>query len=270
MDWKRWLIGTWSWKRPLYSAVMVYGLLLMVAVFFADRLIFLPPSPSYGPELPGFLRLRTESGEEIAALHLTAKEGMPTLLYSHGNAEDLGHATELYQAWSQRGLGVLAYDYPGYGLSTGRPTERSSERAIQAALDHLMRVGVAAGSVVVVSRSVGSGPGVWLASRHRLAGLVLIAPFTSAFAVAFPVPLFPCDRFPNLERIRRVDLPLLVFHGEQDELISSAHGRALVDASPAADKTFRLIAGADHNDLFDVAGDEILGGVAEFALRVAR
>lgn len=270
MNWKKLLIGTWSWKRPFQSLLAVYLLLAMVAVFFADRLIFIPPESSYGPDAPGLLRLKTSEGEEIAALHLPAREGMPTLLYSHGNAEDLGQAIDLYQAWGGMGLGVLAYDYPGYGLSTGRATERSCERAIQAAWDHLMKSGVAAGSVVVVSRSVGGGPGVWLASRGKPAGMVLIAPFTSTFAVAFPVPLFPCDRFPNLKRVRDIDVPLLVFHGEHDEVIAPSHGRALVAASPAAVKAFHLIENAGHNDLFEVAGDQIIRETAEFAIRVTR
>lgn len=270
MNWKKLLIGTWSWKRPFFSLLAIYLMLAVVVVFFADRLIFIPPPSSYGPEATGLLRLRTSAGEEIAAIHLPAKEGMPTLLYSHGNAEDLGHSIELYQAWNDMGLGVLVYDYPGYGLSTGRATERSCERAIQAAWDHLMDSGVSACSVVVVSRSVGGGPGVWLASRCKPAGLVLIAPFTSTFAVAFPVPLFPCDRFPNLKRIRHIDVPLKVFHGEQDEVIASSHGRKLVEASPAEDKSFALIENAEHNDLFEVAGDQIIRETAEFAIRVTR
>jgi alpha-beta hydrolase superfamily lysophospholipase len=272
MDWKRILIGKWSWKRPFQSLLSIYLLLGIVAVFFADRIIFVAPAPSYPKELKGLIHLTTAAGERIAALHYPAASGMPTLLYSHGNAEDLGHSLELYQSWSDRGFGILAYDYPGYGHSNGTPDEASCKRAIQAAWDHLAGLGVPAGSVVLVCRSVGGGPGTWLASHENPAGLVLIAPFTSAYAVAIPLPfpVFPRDRFPNLKTIRTLPLPLLVIHGENDEVIPPSHGRKLVEASPGADKAFSLVPDAGHNDLFEIAGDSIIGQVADFADRVAR
>jgi pimeloyl-ACP methyl ester carboxylesterase len=193
---------------------------------------------------------------------------MATLLYSHGNAEDLGQSTMLYEIWKDAGFGVMAYDYPGYGQSSGKPDEASCERAIQAAWNHLIARGVPAGKIVIVGRSVGSGPATWLASRNPAAGLVLIAPFKSAFSVLCPVPLFPGDRFPNLKRIRDLRMPLLVLHGENDGVIDSSHGRQVVEESPAADKAFHLIPDAGHNDLFEVAGEEIIRVIDQFVRRV--
>ncbi len=270
MNWKKHLIGEWNWKRPFKSLLWIYLILCVVAVFFADHLIFQPPAPSYPPELKGLLHLKTKAGEDIAAVHYPAAKGMPTLLYSHGNAEDLGQSIELYQEWHGQGIGVFAYDYPGYGQSSGSPSESSCERAIQSAWNYLIRSGVAASSIVIVSRSVGGGPGVWLAAHEKPAGVALISPFTSAFAVAIPFPLFPRDRFPNIKRIRTIHSPLLVIHGENDEVIPVSHGRKLLDASPASDKTFVPIPGAGHNDLFEVAGDEIIRQIADFARRAAR
>lgn len=270
MNWKRILIGEWSWKRPMQSLVSIYLILCVVAVFFADRLIFMPPVPSYGAGLEGLIHLRTDEDESIAALHYPAADGMPTFLYSHGNAEDMGQAIELYQIWNEAGFGVMAFDYPGYGESTGQPDEASCMRAIQAAWDHLEGQGVPVESVVIVSRSVGGGPGTWLASREDFAGIVLISPFTSAFRVAIPFPLFPRDRFQNLKLIRTMHTPLLVIHGELDEVIPVSHGRTLVEASPAGDKAFIPIPDAGHDDLFMVAGHEIIGKISDFARRVAR
>ena len=270
MDWKRLLIGKWSWKRPFQSLVSIYLIFLVIAVFFADRLIFIPPVSSYSPDLEGLMLLRTKSGENIAAIHYPAVSGMPTLLYSHGNAEDLGQALDLYQAWREMGLGVFAYDYPGYGQSSGEPDEASCKRAIHSAWDQLIALGVPAKLIVIVSRSVGSGPGTWLASCEPAAGLVLIAPFTSAFAVPVPFPLFPCDRFPNLKLIRNMPIALLVLHGEYDEVIPNSHGRKIVEASPAKDKSFVLIPDSGHNDLFEIAGESIIRQIADFARRTAR
>ncbi len=271
MDWKRILIGRWSWKRPFISIASIYLMLVLVALFMADRLIFLPPPASYGSTFPGLTHVTTLNGERIAMMHLPAAPGMPTLLYSHGNAEDLAQSANLYEAWNTKGLGAVAYDYPGYGHSTGSPGEKSVERSIEAVWNHLTASGIPASSIIIVGRSVGSGPAVWLASRHPEAGgLVLIAPFTSTFAVAIPTPfpVLPGDRFPNLRRIRSIDLPLLVIHGENDEVIPAAHGRKLVRASPAKNKTYHLVPGAGHNDLFAVTGDELIELVADFATTV--
>lgn len=269
MDWKRILVGKWSWKRPFQSLFTIYLMLGVVAVFFGDRILFVPPVPSYDGGLKGLIRLHAGAGEEIAALHYPAAPGMPTLLYSHGNAEDLGQAIDLYQELHALGFGVCAYDYPGYGESTGTATESSCERAIQSVWEYLKKAGVNPGSLVIVGRSVGGGPSTWLASRIQPAGLALIAPFASVYSVPFRAAIFPRDRFPNLKLIRDMRTPLLVIHGEKDEIIPSSHGRNLVDASPATDKSFSLIRDAGHNDLFDVAGDDIIRQIADFARRVS-
>lgn len=272
MNWKRLLIGKWSWKRPFVSLASVYLLLALVAVLFADRLIFVPPPASYSDNLPGLGFLKTDAGESIAYIHLPAAAGKPTLLYSHGNAEDLAHSQRLYNALHSDGLGVIAYDYPSYGLSTGIPDEASTQRAIMAIWKHLTASGIASSSVIITGRSVGSGPSVWLASQTEPAGLLLLSPFKSTFTTAFdlPFPLFPRDRFPNLKRIRSLDIPLLVIHGEEDGIIPPSHGRELVDACPSSDKEFHPIPVAGHNDLFEIGGAEIFPLVRDFAERVAR
>lgn len=259
----RFIHHLWRWLRiPL----IVYAALALFACTMADRLIFLPPAPSYAADADSLLRVETGAGETITALHLPARPGKPTLLYSHGNAEDLGHSLPLYRAFHQTGLGVFAYDYPGYGHSSGKPTEKSCQQAIEAAWRHLTGdLGVAAADVVIVGRSVGSGPSVWLDTRVEPRALVLIAPFTSVFAVRSPAHrLLPGNRFPNQRRIRHSETPLLVIHGEADRVIPSSHGRALIDASAAGRKHFIGIPDAGHNDLFHAAGPEIVEAIAAF------
>lgn len=272
MNWKRILIGKWSGKRPLYSLASIYILLAIIAVSCADRLIFMPPTASYSENLEGFSFISSEGGERIAIVHLKAQAEMPTLLYSHGNAEDIGQNIEIFREWHDRGFGVIAYDYPGYGISDGTPTEASTQKAIRHVWDHLIASGVPESSTIIVGRSIGSGPSVWLASSVRPAGLILISPLKSAFSVAIPTPfpIFPGDRFPNLKRIANIDTPLLVIHGENDNVIPFSHGKALYKASPAKEKTFLSIPNARHNDLFAVGGDEIFEKTSSFASEVSK
>src|SRR5690606_6676732 len=123
-------------------------------------------------------------------------------------------------------------------------------------------------SIVIVGRSVGAGPSVWLAEREQPAGLILMAPFTSVYGVLMSDPFFPGDRFPNLKRISRVDCPLLIIHGSADSVIPPAHGKRLLEAAIAPDKRFLEIPDAGHNDLFSVAGDQIDEEIQTFTLRV--
>jgi alpha-beta hydrolase superfamily lysophospholipase len=272
MDWKRILIGKWSWKRPFISLASIYLMLVIVAVFFADRIIFIQPPSSYGKSEPGLSFAKTSESESIAFIHLPAAAGMPTLLYSHGNEEDIADSSPLYDELHASGLGIIAYDYPGYGLSTGSPNEASCQRAAMATWQHLIKSGVKPSSIVITGRSVGSGPAVWLASQVKPAGIILISPFKSAFTTAFNLPfaILPRDRFPNLKRISSFNLPLLVFHGEEDRVIAASHSRELFAACPSANKQLKLYPNAGHNDLFQDNGEEIVDLMAEFAKRVGK
>ena len=265
MKWTTLLIGKWSWYRLPLSLASIWLLLAFYAVFFADRMIFIPPPPSYDEQESNLVFFQTDDGIRIAALYLPAAAGMPTLLYSHGNAEDIGHSRELCEIWHQAGIGVLAYDYPGYGLSHGRPGERPANRAARAAWDHLMEIGVPPESVVIAGRSVGSGPACRLAADVEAGGLVLVSPFTSAYAVMIPPWLLPRDRFRNLRLMPGIRSPLLIVHGEDDSIIPMAHGKQLYEASGASEKTWLSVPGAGHNDLFHLRPD-LPDVIARFAI----
>ncbi len=262
-------MGKWSWKRPFISLAFIYTCLFIVAVFFAEKLVFFPPKPGFA-DATQVVKFESTAGDSIAAFDLPARTGFPTLLYSHGNAEDIGDGIDLVEGWHQTGFGVLAYDFPGYGLSTGKPTEASCEASIEAAWKYLTETKhIAPSMIVLVGRSVGSGPSVWLTERKRPAGLILISPFTSVYAVRIPIPIFPRDRFPNLKRIPNIKCPLLVIHGADDDIIPPSHGRKLVAAATVDDKRFVGIPGAGHNDL-NIADEAIETAMMEFARRVSK
>jgi len=269
MNWRKVMIGMWSWKRPFLSLASIYVLLALIAVFFTDRLLFVPPPSSYDAGHPALIWLDGQDGARLAAIWHPPQDGMPVLLYAHGNAEDIGDNRPIFRSWARKGLGVLGYDYPGYGLSDGRPSEAGANASARAAWDWLMQHGVEPSSIVLVGRSVGGGPTLWLDSQVNAAGVVLISPFTSVYRVPFGISPFPRDRFPNIDRIRQSKTPLLVIHGVRDEVIPFHHGRKIHKHSASENKQMIPIDGAGHNDLFEVAGPRILSEVAEFATTVA-
>jgi len=250
MNWQRILIGKWSWKRPFYTIAWVYGLLALFAIFFADKLIFQPPGTPYPEDRSNFSRIG-EGSEAIAIYALPAAPGRPTLLWSHGNAQNLESVYPLLDALHRQGFGVISYDYPGYGESAGKPSEKGCYRAIEATYQHLIEnLSTKAEDIILVGQSVGSGPSCWLASQYPNRGLFLISPFLSTFRTATRIPIFPADRFPNYKYIPKVTSPLLIIHGEEDQVVPFQHGKQLFELSPLKQKTFVPIANAGHNDLF--------------------
>ena len=210
-------------------AVLAYAALAAFAHLAADRLIFLPPPSSYGERDLPLVHVPGENGSTLAVLHLPHDTAHFVVLFSHGNAEDLGHAAPFLRALRDEvGVSVVAYDYRGYGLSRGgAPTTAGAIRDAEAVYRHLTeRMDVDPERIILHGRSVGTGAALDLAARHPAGGVIVESGFTSAFRVMTRIAVLPFDRFPNLRNIRRVRAPVLVIHGERDEVISFAHGRA--------------------------------------------
>jgi fermentation-respiration switch protein FrsA (DUF1100 family) len=129
-------------------------------------------------------------------------------------------------------------------------------------------LGIAPSRIILYGRSVGSGPATELAARLPVGGLVIESGFVSAFRVLTRVSLLPFDRFHNLRHIRRLRAPVLVIHGEVDEVIPWSHGRRLFEAAHEP-KTSLWVAGAHHNDVAFVAGPRYWSVLREFARTVA-
>jgi len=260
---RRLLVPELSLLRVLLSLAFIYAAVLAWVWWSSDRMIFLPPAPSY-PDSPDVLRLTTAGGERIAAVYLPNPEATYTLLFSHGNGEDLGYVLPLLPVLRELGFSVLAYDYRGYGLSEGRPSERNVYADIDAAYDYLTRqLKIQPERIILYGRSLGAGAAVDLAARKSVGGLVLESPFLTAFRVVTRIPVFPVDKFRNVDKIGRVRCPVLVMHGEADEIVPLWHGRRLFEAAPEP-KTLVVIAGAHHNDFMWVAGARYAAALRDF------
>jgi fermentation-respiration switch protein FrsA (DUF1100 family) len=247
--------------------VLAYAGVAAWASFYSDRMIFLPPPPGYR-DTPEVLKVPTKDGQHIAAIYLANPASTYTLLLSHGNGEDLGSVLPLLPGLASLGFSVFAYDYRGYGLSDGSPSERHVYADIDGAYDYLTgKLGVAPETIVAYGRSLGAGAAVDLAARRPVGGVILESPFLTAFRVMTRVPLFPFDKFRNVDKIGRVRCPLLILHGEADEIVPFWHGRRLFDKAPGP-KTFVAIPGAHHNDLMWVAGARYGQALRDFEERL--
>lgn len=264
---RKWIIGDLSWRRVGRSIVLIYGILFLYAVFFSDSLIFQPHPSSYS-QGETYRQLETSPGENLTVKYLVAPDARFTVLFSHGNAEDLGEISEILDAFPRHGYSVIGYDYSGFGTSSGAPSEEIVYANIESVYRYLREEQhIDANRILVFGRSVGAGPSVELATHYPVAGLILESAFTSAFRVITRIPLFPFDKFNNLRKISTLSCPLLIIHGQKDEVIPFWHGETLYAKAPTP-KMRLWVESANHNDLIWRAGKAYWDTLAEFSSRV--
>ncbi|KAM7268943.1 hypothetical protein ACFE04_011109 [Oxalis oulophora] len=177
------------------------------------------------------LKLKTRRGNEVIAIHIKHPKPSATLLYSHGNAADLGQLFDLFIQLSNRlRVNLMGYDYSGYGQSTGKPSEYNTYADIDAAYKCLQeQYGVKNEQLILYGQSVGSGPTLDLASRlSSLRGVVLHSPILSGMRVLYPVKrTYWFDIYKNIDKIGLVTCPTLIIHGTSDEVVDCSHGKQL-------------------------------------------
>jgi pimeloyl-ACP methyl ester carboxylesterase len=247
-------------KRALGIGVVAALAAVLAAILLGrteEAMLFpAPPAPVSEPVLAdGARRAWIEAGQSrVEAFLLPARgEGSrasPLLLYAHGNGELVDFWLEAFEPLRARGISVLLVEYPGYGRSTGFPSEASVRDAFTAAYDWALgQPGVDPARIVGYGRSLGGGAVAALAEVRPLAALILESTFTSVGDVAhdaFGVPAsWIRNAFDNLAVVRGYPAPVLVIHGEQDGSIPVAHARRLAEAAPDAEL---LILRCGHND----------------------
>ncbi|KAJ9564084.1 hypothetical protein OSB04_000050 [Centaurea solstitialis] len=177
------------------------------------------------------LKVKTKKGTEIVAVYVKNPMAKLTLLYSHGNAADLGQMYELFCELSLHlRVNLMGYDYTGYGRSTGKPTEHNTYADIEAAYRCLLETyGAKEEDIILYGQSVGSGPTLDLASRlSRLRAVVLHSPILSGLRVMYPVKrTYWFDIYKNIDKITLVQCPVLVIHGTADDVVDCSHGKEL-------------------------------------------
>ncbi|KAL0395733.1 UNVERIFIED_CONTAM: Alpha/beta hydrolase domain-containing protein 17C [Sesamum calycinum] len=192
-------------------------------------LLLLSPFPHR--ENVEIMRLPTRRGTEIVAMYVRHPMASSTLLYSHGNAADLGQMYELFIELSiHLRVNLLGYDYSGYGQSSGKPSEQNTYADIEAAFKCLEEnYGTKQEDVILYGQSVGSGPTLDLATRlPRLRAIVLHSPILSGVRVMYSVKrTYWFDIYKNIDKIPLVNCPVLIIHGTADEVVDFSHGKQL-------------------------------------------
>jgi fermentation-respiration switch protein FrsA (DUF1100 family) len=234
----------------------------LAALFFTQRsLLFpIPTSERVTPAAAGFPEaeehvLTTSDGERVIVWHVPAKPGHAVMLYFPGNGDFLAGRIRRFKAMTSDGAGLVVLSYRGYAGSSGQPSEPGLLRDAAAAYA-FTSARYAADRIVVWGFSLGTGVAVVLAAEQKIGKMILEAPYTSTVDIAgalpllrfVPVRLLMRDQFRSDQRIARVAAPLLVMHGDRDQVIPIAAGERLF-ALAHEPKQFVRLAGGGHDDL---------------------
>jgi hypothetical protein len=257
-----------------------YLVILLVLWAFQERMAFpAPRAPLPDPSsVLGYgerIELTMRDGTRLAGWYLpprAAEDGggaFAALLWFYGNGETIGAIWPVIRDFRPPGAALLVVDYPGYGASGGRASEAGIYEAGALAYQALAtRPGVDRERIYVYGRSLGSAVATRIAADHPVAGLILESPFTRARDMAartyriFPQFLVRL-RLDNVETIRRVHCPVLVFHGTADMLVPMDMGRRVAEAAPGPVE-FVMIEGAGHNETYDVGGRAYRDKIRDF------
>jgi uncharacterized protein len=243
--------------RPLLNAML----------YFPTRELLETPA-SAGLEFED-VEATTGDGERLHGWWVPAQRepAAAHVLLFHGNAGNIGDRVMHAELLSAAGFDVLLVDYRGYGRSTGRPSEEGTYRDARAALHALReRPGRDPRSILYLGESLGGAVALDLALEAPPLGLVLHTAFTSVRDLArlhyrvVPAGAVP-DAYPSLRRIEDLDAPLLVVHGDRDEIAPLAHAEALYEAAPEP-KRLIVLPDAGHNDLLLIHGERWATAVA--------
>ncbi len=199
------------------------------------------------------LRLKTRDGVSIAAWYIPHPDPKGSVLYCHGNAGNMSDRLHSIKLLHDMGISVLIFDYRGFGLSDGRPTERGTYEDADAAWRYLIETRREPPErVVLFGRSLGGAVAIELARRHTPGGLAVKSTFTSLLDIGrvhyrfLPIRFLLTYRYASIEKVGELTCPKLFMHGRDDTLIPPSNGRKLFDA--AADPKKFIETPGEHNE----------------------
>jgi uncharacterized protein len=223
------------------------------------------------------LTIATRDGQRLHGWSLFPSGARASILYFHGNGGNLSIWARILTGIAAKGYAVTAFDYRGYGLSSGRPSERGLYTDVDAIVEHFWR-DPAPLPVLYWGRSLGVAMASYAATVHRPDALILESGFPDVRSLIRESPalslcaLFSSYRFPATSFLRRLDpsVQILVLHGDSDHVVPIAQGRKLFDAVMTTAKRFITIRSGDHNDVSPAEPEPYWSAVAELVTGVTQ
>jgi len=258
----------------LITVAAVYAGICLLVFVFQPKLIFMPTRDIIGdPREIGCrfedVTVKDASGESIHGWFVGHEAAKATVVFCHGNAGNISYRLETLQLLHGLGLAVLIFDYPGYGNSSGSPSEQGIDAAADAMWRYLVEQRrLAPEDIIIWGRSLGGAVAVGLAARHSPKALIVESTFTSIGDMAarlypwLPVRILSRFSFDAASKVATLGFPKLFVHSREDDIVPFALGKRLFEAA-AEPKQFVEIEGF-HDGGFLESGEKYLTPVRAF------
>ncbi len=258
-------------KKLLLIVALVYACNVTFIVLFQRDFMYFPNTDrpvlaeSEAPEMQ-VVDVPTSDGLNLLAWYSPAPENAPTVLLLHGNGGNLAWRSFKARHLIDAGFGVLLLEYRGYGGNEGKPTHAGFSEDAESAYRFLLDQGVHPANMVYYGESLGTGVAAELAAKHPPKALILETPYTSIAQVAAEVyyPHIPYakklvkDNYDTVTALKQLqDVPVLVLHGKDDEIIPFRYGQAVFDAANEP-KEFWVVEEGMHTDLSHYGAQEAI------------
>jgi pimeloyl-ACP methyl ester carboxylesterase len=246
------------------------------------RAVFHPRTEPHGYSPRGIPTITTADGAEVAGYLHESPESDTLLLFFHGNGEIAADYDSLASLYTDCGVSFWVVDYRGYGRSTGTPSFSCMFKDADAILEDVPRICAEIkrefNQIIVMGRSLGSASAIHLASVRStaLAGLILDSPYADGLALIKRIggPAITREDAPgfldNIDKMHRCELPTLIIHGTDDQVIPLADAKALFRVCPSEEKRILEVKGAGHNDLLLIGYAEYSKELKEYIGRLAK
>ncbi len=237
-----------------YLGVIAYiGLSQRSLMYFPDKAV--KELNEYNLGATQETMLTTKDGVKIHTwYHLPSKQGMPMVIYLHGNSGHLGKRELKYKELIDMGYGLIAISWRGFGKSEGEQSEEGLYNDARTSIEFLKQLGFNTEDTIIIGESLGSGLAVKMATENKFKGVFLITPYTSIADRAqeiywyLPVKMLIKDNYKNLEFIDQINSPVLIVHGTEDDIIPHSHSEQLIDKAQEP-KRLIIYPNKGHNNL---------------------
>ena len=232
-------------KKNFFLSIITFILLIYLSVlvylfFFQRNLLYLPNENNYsGDKIKVDIEeVQIKTSDNINLLGWFHKKDLnkfKTIVYFHGNAGKLENRIHKLNHFKDMDINFLIISWRGFSENSGKPTEQGLYKDGKSAIDWLKNMGLDDKDIILYGESLGTGIAIEIAQNKNFAGLILETPFTSMIDAAknvypyIPVGLLLKDRYENDKKIKNINIPLLVMHGEEDQIVPFKMGKKIYE-----------------------------------------
>ena len=218
----------------------IYFFILVFLYFYQRNLLYHPNENNYsGDEISvNIKKIKIKTPDNIELLGWYHEKNLidyKTIIYFHGNAGSLENRIHKLNHFKDMDINFLIIAWRGFSGNNGKPSERGLYVDGKSAIDWLFKKGVEEKNLIVYGESLGTGVATHLAQNKNYAGVILETPFTSMIDAAktfypyIPVKLLLKDKFENHKKIKNINSPILVMHGEKDQIVPFSMGKKIFE-----------------------------------------